>query len=114
MIAGPYRFVRNPMALAGVTQAAAVGLMLGSWLVVAYAVIGSSLWNHVVRPGEEADPRPASGSVPPLPRRRALLGADVPGRRGDEAGTLTRRRRRGDSRRTRVIRPADARGEAPP
>ncbi|WP_445442752.1 methyltransferase family protein [Clavibacter sp. km1a] len=55
VIAGPYRFVRNPMALAGVTQAAAVGLILGSWLVVAYAVIGSSLWNHIVRPGEEAD-----------------------------------------------------------
>ena len=55
VIAGPYRFVRNPMALAGVTQAAAVGLVLGSWMVVAYAVIGSSLWNHVVRPGEEAD-----------------------------------------------------------
>ncbi len=29
--------------------------MLGSWLVVAYAVIGSLLWNYAVRPHEEAD-----------------------------------------------------------
>ncbi len=76
MIAGPYRFVRNPMALAGVTQAAAVGLMLGSWLVVAYAVIGSSLWNHVVRPGEEADLEARFGD--PFRRYRAAVRCWVP------------------------------------
>ncbi|UXM91799.1 methyltransferase family protein [Paenarthrobacter sp. JL.01a] len=57
VIAGPYRWVRNPMALAGILQGAAVGLMLGSWLVVAYAVAGSLVWNYVVRPLEEADLR---------------------------------------------------------
>lgn len=57
VIAGPYRRVRNPMALAGILQGAAVGLMLGSWLVVAYAVAGSLVWNYAVRPLEEADLR---------------------------------------------------------
>lgn len=55
VIAGPYRFVRNPMAVAGIAQGIAVGLMLSSWFVVAYAVIGSFIWNYAVRPLEEAD-----------------------------------------------------------
>ncbi|WP_026547222.1 methyltransferase family protein [Paenarthrobacter nicotinovorans] len=55
VIAGPYKWVRNPMAVAGISQGAAVGMMLGSWLVVAYAVLGSLLWNYAVRPHEEAD-----------------------------------------------------------
>lgn len=53
--AGPYRLVRNPMAVAGISQGAAVGFLLGSWLVVAYAVIGSLVWNYAVRPLEEVD-----------------------------------------------------------
>jgi protein-S-isoprenylcysteine O-methyltransferase Ste14 len=52
---GPYRFVRNPMAVAGITQGAAVGLMAESWLVVVYAIAGSVVWNWFVRPVEEAD-----------------------------------------------------------
>lgn len=55
VIAGPYRFVRNPMALAGIVQGVAVGLILSSWMVVAYAIAGSVVWNWVVRPLEEAD-----------------------------------------------------------
>lgn len=55
VVAGPYRFVRNPMALAGIAQAAGVGLMLGSWLVIAYALCGSAYWNWLVRPLEEAE-----------------------------------------------------------
>lgn len=55
VIAGPYRLVRNPMALAGITQGVAVGLMLGSWLVVVYAIAGALFWNFVVRPLEEAE-----------------------------------------------------------
>lgn len=55
VIAGPYRFVRNPMALAGIAQGAAVGLMVESWFVVLYALCGSLVWNWVVRPLEEAD-----------------------------------------------------------
>ena len=55
VIAGPYRWVRNPMAVAGIAQGVGVGLVLGSWLVVAYAMIGSLVWNYAVRPLEEAD-----------------------------------------------------------
>ncbi|NQW88968.1 isoprenylcysteine carboxylmethyltransferase family protein [Curtobacterium sp. VKM Ac-2861] len=55
VVAGPYRSVRNPMALAGITQGVAVGLLLGSWMVVVYALAGSIVWNCVVRPLEEAD-----------------------------------------------------------
>lgn len=55
VIAGPYRWVRNPMAVAGIAQGAAVGLVAGSWLVVVYAVAGSFVWNELVRPLEEAD-----------------------------------------------------------
>lgn len=55
VIAGPYRWIRNPMAAAGILQGAAIGLILESWLVVAYAVVGSLLWNYAVRPLEESD-----------------------------------------------------------
>lgn len=55
VVSGPYRFVRNPMAVAGIVQGVAVGLMLSSWLVVLYAVCGSLVWNTLVRPIEEAD-----------------------------------------------------------
>lgn len=55
VVSGPYRFVRNPMAVAGCAQGAAVGLLMSSWLVVVYAVLGSLLWNYAARPLEEAD-----------------------------------------------------------
>lgn len=55
VISGPYRFVRNPMAVAGIAQGIAVGMLLGSWLVVLYALSGSLAWNALVRPHEEAD-----------------------------------------------------------
>jgi protein-S-isoprenylcysteine O-methyltransferase Ste14 len=55
VIAGPYRFVRNPMAIAGFLQGAAVGLLLSSWIVVVYGVLGAVLWNFAIRPHEEAD-----------------------------------------------------------
>ncbi|WP_339728564.1 isoprenylcysteine carboxylmethyltransferase family protein [uncultured Gimesia sp.] len=55
MIVGPYRFVRNPMAIAGLTQGAAVWLFFGSWLILAYIIVGFFLWNYYVRPIEEQD-----------------------------------------------------------
>jgi len=55
VVAGPYRFIRNPMAVAGFMQGAAVGLLLSSWIVVAYGVAGAFLWNYAIRPHEEAD-----------------------------------------------------------
>lgn len=55
VIAGPYRFVRNPMAISGLGQGAAVGLWLGSWSVMAGVVAGLVVWQFFVRPSEEAD-----------------------------------------------------------
>ena len=55
VVAGPYRYVRNPMAIAGLSQGAGVGLYVGSPLVLAYVLAGGLLWNYGVRPWEEAD-----------------------------------------------------------
>ncbi|WP_369816482.1 isoprenylcysteine carboxylmethyltransferase family protein [Agromyces sp. Root81] len=55
VIAGPYLYVRNPMAVSGIVQGVAVGLILSSWMVVVYAILGSLVWNYAVRPHEESD-----------------------------------------------------------
>src|SRR5699024_12773340 len=55
VVAGPYRWVRNPMAVAGIGQGIAVGLLGQSWLVIAYALAGAVLWHLLVRPEEERD-----------------------------------------------------------
>lgn len=55
VIAGPYRYVRNPMAVAGTIQSTAVGLFLGSPAVLAATAVSALLWNYAVRPPEEAD-----------------------------------------------------------
>lgn len=55
VVSGPYRYVRNPMALAGGIQTGSVGLLLGSWTVVAIAVAGAVAWNQLIRPAEERD-----------------------------------------------------------
>lgn len=55
VIAGPYRFVRNPMAVAGIVQGIAVGWLLGSVSVIAYSLIGGVFWHIAVRPVEECD-----------------------------------------------------------
>jgi protein-S-isoprenylcysteine O-methyltransferase Ste14 len=80
VVAGPYRYVRNPMAVTGIAQGVAVGMILGSWMVVLYAVIGSLGWDGLIRPAEEADMRARFGSefdayanrvrcwIPSLPR----------------------------------------------
>lgn len=55
VVRGPYRFVRNPMAIAGLSQGVAVGLVIGSPLVILYACCGGPVWNSFVRPWEELD-----------------------------------------------------------
>ncbi|RGE22009.1 isoprenylcysteine carboxylmethyltransferase family protein [Leucobacter sp. wl10] len=70
VVSGPYRYVRNPMAVAGIAQGVAVGLLLGSWLVVLYALSGSLLWNRVVRPLEEADLQARFGAAFAVYRER--------------------------------------------
>ena len=55
VIAGPYHYVRNPMAVAGVMQGIAVGWALGSVSVISYSLAGAVLWHVAVRPVEERD-----------------------------------------------------------
>lgn len=58
---GPYRYVRNPMVIAGLGQGLAVALWVGSWAVVAYVLAGGLIWEYLVRPAEERDLRDAFG-----------------------------------------------------
>jgi protein-S-isoprenylcysteine O-methyltransferase Ste14 len=53
VVKGPYAWVRNPMAIAGLGQGVAVGLWFGSAWVIAYSVAGGLIWNFLVRPIEE-------------------------------------------------------------
>lgn len=55
VLAGPYRRVRNPMAVAGILQGVAVGWYFGSIAVIGYAVCGALIWHFVARPIEERD-----------------------------------------------------------
>jgi protein-S-isoprenylcysteine O-methyltransferase Ste14 len=55
VVTGPYAWVRNPMAVAGLAQGAAVALWHGSAVVGAYVVAGGLFWHIVVRPLEEAN-----------------------------------------------------------
>lgn len=55
VVKGPYRFVRNPMAIAGISQGISVGLYFGSYIIILYALTGAVLWHYFVRPQEELD-----------------------------------------------------------
>lgn len=55
VILGPYRHIRNPMALCGTMQGTAVGLAIGSPLIFAYAILGALAWDILVRHLEEED-----------------------------------------------------------
>ncbi len=76
VVAGPYRYVRNPMAVGGITQGVAVGLMLGSPFVVIYSVAGAIVWHLLVRPWEEADLERRFGQ--PYLRYRATVRCWIP------------------------------------
>lgn len=55
VVRGPYRYVRNPMAVAGALQTASVGVWAGAWSVIAIGLVGAVAWNVLIRPTEEAD-----------------------------------------------------------
>lgn len=55
VIVGPYRYVRNPMAIGSFAQGFAVAFFLGSPAVTLYVLVGSVGWNYFVRPWEEND-----------------------------------------------------------
>lgn len=81
IVQGPYRFVRNPMALAGIGQGVMVGVMCGSWPVVIYALCGALAWHFGARPVEEADLQERFGE--PYERYRAAVRCWVPLRRSN-------------------------------
>jgi protein-S-isoprenylcysteine O-methyltransferase Ste14 len=53
VVAGPYRWVRNPMATGGVGQSLGVALMLGSWIALLIPIAGAVVWSTLMRPAEE-------------------------------------------------------------
>ncbi len=55
VIQGPYRFVRNPMATAGIIQGLAIGWYFGSFGILLYSLLGAHIWHWFVRPVEEKD-----------------------------------------------------------
>jgi protein-S-isoprenylcysteine O-methyltransferase Ste14 len=55
VILGPYRYVRNPMAITGLVQGIGVGVYYGSPFTILYAVCGIFVWDRLARPWEEAD-----------------------------------------------------------
>jgi protein-S-isoprenylcysteine O-methyltransferase Ste14 len=79
VVRGPYRWIRNPMTLAGLAQAIGVGAILGSWAVALYALIGAAVWNAFARPAEERDLALRFGE--PYQRYRAAIPCWRPSRR---------------------------------
>ncbi|HMG40224.1 MAG TPA: isoprenylcysteine carboxylmethyltransferase family protein [Acidimicrobiales bacterium] len=53
VVVGPYRVVRNPMAVSAAVQMVGVAIAYGSAATLALAVGGAVLWNVAIRPGEE-------------------------------------------------------------
>jgi protein-S-isoprenylcysteine O-methyltransferase Ste14 len=52
---GPYRFVRNPMAIAGIGQGLSISLIFLSPPILVYSILGAISWNWIVRSIEERD-----------------------------------------------------------
>lgn len=63
VVAGPYKYVRNPMAIFGLAQGLFVGIYLGSYFIFPYVFLGAWLWNTYVRPVEETELRIRFGSA---------------------------------------------------
>jgi protein-S-isoprenylcysteine O-methyltransferase Ste14 len=55
VVSGIYKYVRNPMAISGIGQGLLVGFLLGSPLVLLYALLGGFIWQLIYRRLEEDD-----------------------------------------------------------
>ncbi|MEL6107690.1 MAG: isoprenylcysteine carboxylmethyltransferase family protein [Planctomycetota bacterium] len=53
VVAGPYRYVRNPMAIAGIGQGMALAIAYQSPSLWVYSLTGAVVWHVAVRPFEE-------------------------------------------------------------
>lgn len=90
VVTGPYRYVRNPMALAGIAQGVMVGVMWGSWPMMLYALTGGLVWHFGARPVEEVDLVRRFGE--PYERYRQSVRCWVPRLSGFDASTLSENR----------------------
>jgi protein-S-isoprenylcysteine O-methyltransferase Ste14 len=55
VVRGPYRFVRNPMAVSACMQLLGIAVALGSPLVLVLTLLSGIGWHTVIRPAEERD-----------------------------------------------------------
>lgn len=55
VVNGPYAYVRNPMAIAGLAQGLGVAFIIGSFGTILYVFLGGLLWHIAVRPAEEKE-----------------------------------------------------------
>ncbi len=78
VIAGPYRWVRNPMAIGGLAQGTAVALGLASPGMLIFVLCGFLVWNYAVRPWEERDLQRRFGE--PFDRYRSEVDCWMPRR----------------------------------
>ncbi len=53
VVSGPYRYVRNPMAIGGLGQGISIAIIFQSAAILVYCVLGALVWHLVVRPIEE-------------------------------------------------------------
>ena len=52
---GPYKFVRNPMAVSGIIQGLGIAFWCGSVAILVYVAVGVLVAEFVIRPWEESD-----------------------------------------------------------
>ena len=55
VVTGPYHYVRNPMAIAGIGQGVSIAAIYQSVPILIYSLLGALVWHTVVRPMEEQD-----------------------------------------------------------
>lgn len=55
VVSGIYAYIRNPMAVSGIGQSLLVGFILGSPLVLLYALLGAFIWKFIYQKLEEDD-----------------------------------------------------------
>lgn len=53
VVSGTYKYVRNPMAIAGMGQGLSIALYFSSIHIFLYTLVGGLIWHTVVRPIEE-------------------------------------------------------------